>query len=136
MLYHGRYCLTTSTPTQQTVLLAVSAFAEHDDHDIDIRMRNKTEICRPGMLRPELAATCWSAILEVPACVFEMIEVFEGGSIFKLGRACCHAFLDLTEDCKIEVFQHSKLFAHTHKFCVSLIDGGGTDIHSPPPHSL
>ncbi|CAN0922856.1 hypothetical protein LINGRAHAP2_LOCUS33261 [Linum grandiflorum] len=91
--------------------------------------------CRPGKLSTKLAAKCWLAIFEVPQCVFEIVEVFEGGSIFKLTRSCCRAFIDLTEECKIEVFQHSKLFPVIDNFCVA-IGGGGSDVPSPPPHSL
>ncbi|CAN0922886.1 hypothetical protein LINGRAHAP2_LOCUS33280 [Linum grandiflorum] len=94
-----------------------------------------TTMCRPGMSSTKLAAKCWLAIFEVPLCVFQIVEVFEGGSIFKLTRSCCRAFIDLTDECKIEVFQHSKLFPVIDNFCVA-IGGGGSDVPSPPPHSL
>ncbi|CAN1355132.1 hypothetical protein LINPERPRIM_LOCUS43618 [Linum perenne] len=126
-------------------LLALSTTCAHDDIGTKMSMTTTTtttgtsssmSMCRPGMLRPKLAAKCWMAILEVPACVFEIVEVFEGGSIFKLGRACCRAFLDLTDECKIEVFQHSKLFPGIENFCVAIGGGGGSNVHSPPPHAL
>ncbi|CAN1355131.1 hypothetical protein LINPERPRIM_LOCUS43617 [Linum perenne] len=128
------------------LLLALSTASAHDDISTMMSMTTTTtttgtssssmSMCRPGMLRPELAAKCWLAIFEVPLCVFQIVDVFEGGSIFKVGRACCHAFIDLTDECKIEVFQHSKLFPVIENFCVA-IGGGGSDVPSPPPaHTL
>ncbi|CAI0452314.1 unnamed protein product [Linum tenue] len=74
-------------------------------------------------MEPKVAAKCWIAIIEVPLCVFQIVKAFEGGSVFSIGKACCHAFIDLTDDCKIEVFQKSELFPAIEKFCAAI--GGG-----------
>ncbi|CAL1404563.1 unnamed protein product [Linum trigynum] len=79
--------------------------------------------CRRGTMEPKVAAKCWIAILEVPLCVFQIVKAFEGGSVFSIGKACCHAFIDLTDDCKIEVFQKSEFFPAIEKFCAAI--GGG-----------
>ena len=124
------------------VLSSTASAAGHSDISTTMMMATTTPsmtttpLCsRPGKLPTKLAAKCWLAIFEVPACVFEIAEAFEGGSIFKLTRSCCRAFIDLTDDCKIEVFEHSKWFPVVDNFCVA-IGGGGSDPHSPPPHSL
>ncbi|CAL1404558.1 unnamed protein product [Linum trigynum] len=83
--------------------------------------------CRRGTMEPKVAAKCWIAILEVPLCVFQIVKAFEGGSVFSIGKACCHAFIDLTDDCKIEVFQKSEFFPAIEKFCAAIGGGGGAN---------
>ncbi|CAI0452316.1 unnamed protein product [Linum tenue] len=82
--------------------------------------------CRRGTMPTKLAWQCWVAIFEVPLCIFEIADVFEGGSIFTVGKVCCHAFIDLTDDCKIEVFQHAKFFPVVEKFCSILVADAAT----------
>ncbi|CAL1404573.1 unnamed protein product [Linum trigynum] len=82
--------------------------------------------CRRGTMEPKVAAKCWIAIIEVPLCVFQIVKAFDGGSVFSIGKACCHAFIDLTDDCKIEVFQKSEFFPAIEKFCAA-IGGGGAN---------
>ncbi|CAI0452339.1 unnamed protein product [Linum tenue] len=82
--------------------------------------------CRRGTMEPKVAAKCWIAILEVPLCVFQIVKAFEGGSVFSIGKACCHAFIDLTDDCKIEVFQKSEFFPAIEKFCAAIGGDGGS----------
>ncbi|CAI0445746.1 unnamed protein product [Linum tenue] len=78
-------------------------------------------------MEPKVAAKCWIAILEVPLCVFQIVKAFGGGSVFSIGKACCHAFIDLTDDCKIEVFQKSEFFPAIEKFCAAIGGGGATN---------
>ncbi|CAL1404569.1 unnamed protein product [Linum trigynum] len=84
-------------------------------------LRPPGTVCRRGTMPTKLAWQCWVAIFEVPLCIFEIADVFEGGSIFTVGKVCCHAFIDLTDDCKIEVFQHAKFFPVVEKFCSILV---------------
>ncbi|CAL1404565.1 unnamed protein product [Linum trigynum] len=82
--------------------------------------------CRRGTMEPKVAAKCWIAIIEVPLCVFQILKAFEGGSVFSIGKSCCHAFIDLTDDCKIEVFQKSEFFPAIEKFCAAIGGGAST----------
>ncbi|CAI0452295.1 unnamed protein product [Linum tenue] len=91
--------------------------------------------CRRGTMEPKVAAKCWIAIIEVPLCVFQIVKAFEGGSVFSIGKACCHAFVDLTDDCKIEVFQRSEFFPAIEKFCAAIGGGAAMTTAAPSPHS-
>ncbi|CAN0858130.1 hypothetical protein LINGRAHAP2_LOCUS7089 [Linum grandiflorum] len=89
-------------------------------------------MCRAGKFGPDVSAKCWLSIFEVPICIFEIVDVYEGGSVFKLTRSCCRAIIDLTQDCKIVIFQDSKLFPAINHFCTA-IGGAGSGLHSLPP---
>ncbi|CAI0452293.1 unnamed protein product [Linum tenue] len=105
----------------------------------NIESSPRATTCRRGELPTKLAMVCWKAIFEVPFCVFEIVKVYEGGSVFDIGKPCCRAFVDLSDDCRIEVFQHSKFFPVIEGFCKAVIGagpiGGGSGVvRAPPPH--
>ncbi|CAI0452294.1 unnamed protein product [Linum tenue] len=82
------------------------------------------------VVEPELSMGCWGAIFKVPSCVGDIAKVVMGdvGAIFGLGKPCCKAFLSLTDDCKIKVFQNLKFLPVIESFCAAITGGGG----SPP----
>ncbi|CAI0452340.1 unnamed protein product [Linum tenue] len=81
------------------------------------------------VVEPELSMGCWGAIFKVPSCVGDIAKVVMGdvGAIFGIGKPCCKAFLSLTDDCKIKVFQNLKFLPVIESFCAAITGGG-----SPP----
>ncbi|CAN1155619.1 hypothetical protein LINPERPRIM_LOCUS11507 [Linum perenne] len=80
-------------------------------------------------LEPEVAAGCWKEIYQVPECVFNIINAFvSNGSINDVGAPCCKAFLSLTGDCKVEIFQNSTILPLIQNFCTAIVG----PIESPP----
>ncbi|CAN0900326.1 hypothetical protein LINGRAHAP2_LOCUS20777 [Linum grandiflorum] len=80
-------------------------------------------------LEPEVAAGCWKEIYQVPNCVFSLIKPFIGkGSIDDLSVPCCKAFLSLTGDCKVEIFQNSTVTLLIETFCTTIVSSSD----SPP----
>ncbi|CAI0452343.1 unnamed protein product [Linum tenue] len=85
----------------------------------------------------KMAANCWKAMFEVPICMFDIVKAYEGGSVLDIGKPCCRAYVDLTDDCRLEVFQHAKHFKAMEGFCQAVIGAapiGGGGVKAPPPH--
>ncbi|CAN0900327.1 hypothetical protein LINGRAHAP2_LOCUS20778 [Linum grandiflorum] len=79
-------------------------------------------------LEPQVAAGCWKEIYQVPNCVFNIIKAFIGkGSIDDVGVPCCKAFLSLTGDCKVEIFQNG-MTPLIESFCTAIVSSSD----SPP----
>ncbi|CAN0915421.1 hypothetical protein LINGRAHAP2_LOCUS29120 [Linum grandiflorum] len=80
-------------------------------------------------LEPKVAAGCWKEIYQVPNCVFNIIKAFIGkGSIDDVGVPCCKAFLSLTGDCKVEIFQNGTITPLIENFCTAIVSSSD----SPP----
>ncbi|CAI0389508.1 unnamed protein product [Linum tenue] len=80
-------------------------------------------------LHPQWAAGCWNEICQVPDCLFSILKAFlpktGGGSpIDAVSVPCCSAFLTLTEDCQVEIFQNSSVITLIQTFCSAVV---------PPP---
>ncbi|CAN0900246.1 hypothetical protein LINGRAHAP2_LOCUS20739 [Linum grandiflorum] len=88
-------------------------------------------------LEPEVAAGCWKEIYQVPNCVFNLIKAFIGkGSIDDVGVPCCKAFLSLTGDCKVEIFQNGTITPLIENFCTAIVssnDSPPLTPSTPPP---
>ncbi|CAI0543009.1 unnamed protein product [Linum tenue] len=99
-------------------------------------------IGRSERLQPEVAAGCWKEIYQIPNCLFSIIDAFIsiGGSVeVGVGVPCCAAFLSLTGDCQVEIFQNSSVITLIEVFCEAIVgsappvDGGDLPWPEPEP---
>ncbi|CAI0629162.1 unnamed protein product [Linum tenue] len=91
---------------------------------------------RSERLQPEVAAGCWKEIYQIPNCLFSIIDAFIsiGGSIevgVGVGVPCCAAFLSLTGDCQVEIFQNSSVITLIEVFCEAIV--GSAPPEPEPP---
>ncbi|CAL1414547.1 unnamed protein product [Linum trigynum] len=96
-------------------------------------------IGRAERLQPEVAAGCWKEIYEIPNCLFSIIDAFIsiGGSIeVGVGVPCCAAFLSLTGDCQVEIFQNSSVITLIEVFCEAIVGSAPPEDGGDLPWSL
>ncbi|CAL1359277.1 unnamed protein product [Linum trigynum] len=93
-------------------------------------------------LQPEVAAGCWKEIYQIPNCLLSIIRSFlpgggKGSSIETgVGVPCCKAFLSLTGDCQVEIFQNSSVIPLIEVFCNAVVGSppeNGGDMPEPEP---
>ncbi|CAI0389627.1 unnamed protein product [Linum tenue] len=93
-------------------------------------------------LQPEAAAGCWKEIYQIPNCLLSIIRSFlpgggKGSSIENgVGVPCCKAFLSLTGDCQVEIFQNSSVIPLIEVFCNAVVGSppeNGGDMPEPEP---
>ncbi|CAI0389510.1 unnamed protein product [Linum tenue] len=90
-------------------------------------------------LQPEAAAGCWKEIYQIPNCLLSIIRSFlpgggKGSSIETgVGVPCCKAFLSLTGDCQLEIFQNSSVIPLIEVFCNAVVGGDMPEPEPEPP---
>ncbi|CAL1404574.1 unnamed protein product [Linum trigynum] len=119
-----RLIVTTSILLVAATVLSSSATI--DSAVADLHSSTATMTGSSRKVEPELSMECWGAIFKVPSCVGDIAKVVMGdvGAIFGLGKPCCKAFLSLTDDCKIKVFQNLKFLPVIESFCAAITGGG------------